>query len=776
MNNRENKLLRPALLAVALSLLSVSLHCSYAQNPTVRSYFINEDLKHYSTEIVPTGAPTAGVVMSGTRFGAAGAAGNPNWTHFVRTDNTGVVQVWNYFQEGNTGYEDERCIDIASNPTDHNQYFLTSLVRFNTGFGVYKDRIKIYEVDYNGNLVRSTIIESLGPQYTNIYPIHTLYDDATNALFICGYTLQDGTLLTSNKQGPTYHGGLFANRWEKEAFVMKVDAATLTVSNFESYNYAYNATVFGLGTYICPSFYDPTNWNPVNQPTSPMWGDYDMAMRLTKIQGGMIHVTGSVTALHMACDDPNVAPGPMWNCQNTLASGIMNVVIDPTVAPNTQMLVFNRPFKDEEMDYSFGVGITQAGSGDYYILGNHMTPEIRTGAGIVDENGFEPYMHGMFFANLENIGGNPTPRYNPDPQTLFNTGVIDPVSLLPAYNAPGPLYSLIPYGPRGGQVENWAVNPLRSDRASIYTGGGNSSAMTSWVAGYRANGTWLSWAGCSHAYPPSLSNVTPSLSQWDLAWNSANGIQATVHTTKDHMTQFGTGPDVYGANSFRQLGEGLSNIGWPPTFACSDDVSRFFNPDVIMAVPFYTGNLNLKFIRAFGVDGSVTNGTDYCPNSVEDCVPPLELPSHVVYPEGLEMSQNFTIRQLSCSTRAPQNNFGNDIPHEELCDAINNVFKPGKPTTIAGVVVNGEETIVYPNPAQQYVQVTLAKGIGAEQAIKVELTGVQGQVLSVLYEGNAAGLSADRQLQLPGLASGLYFVQVYADGQPVCNQKLNVMQ
>lgn len=103
---------------------------------------------------------------------------------------------------------------------------------------------------------------------------------------------------------------------------------------------------------------------------------------------------------------------------------------------------------------------------------------------------------------------------------------------------------------------------------------------------------------------------------------------------------------------------------------------------------------------------------------------------------------------------------------------LNNSSYNFKPTDVNEVVAKSTGFKLYPNPATKEVNVSLANTVADDAQVSVQLVNMYGQLVSGLYNGKASDLNANKSLQLPDVATGIYMVQIVADGQMVYNEKL----
>ncbi len=257
---------------------------------------------------------------------------------------------------------------------------------------------------------------------------------------------------------------------------------------------------------------------------------------------------------------------------------------------------------------------------------------------------------------------------------------------------------------------------------------------------------------------------------------SYDGTSALTHTfnkwvTYQNLTKTG------GSNpsGYFNLGGGLSNIAWNPTFAARPTP----NDDIILNAPKWypytaipvggpTGVLNLKSVRA---DANSLTGT-LCSDSYHeyfdygDCFNPFDY----VSVEAANCTTSFS--PLSITTY-PLTSTGGNYDMTSYACVGNDVYKQGNTGITNLEPVNGK-TILYPNPAHTSLNVVLDKSIADAANVKLLLINVYGQVAGILYEGSALRLDANNKLALPNVASGMYNVQVLVNNDVHENIKLSI--
>ena len=83
---------------------------------------------------------------------------------------------------------------------------------------------------------------------------------------------------------------------------------------------------------------------------------------------------------------------------------------------------------------------------------------------------------------------------------------------------------------------------------------------------------------------------------------------------------------------------------------------------------------------------------------------------------------------------------------------------------------------IYPNPANQAIKIYLGTGVASDNAVKITLMNMYGQVMTELYNGGAFELKVNNSLQLPSVAAGVYIVQVYVNDVPTHTERLTIQQ
>ncbi len=320
----------------------------------VMTYEGHDDMKHYTTQIVPGSNDES--VMAGTIFHST--SGGTNTIHFMRLDNQGNILV---SEEYISGYKDERAVDIEGLVQNGKQFWYIVCLSRRAG-GNDQDMIKVLCLDNNGNLVDQREYEDIAGGQYHLYPMHsTVWTDQQNndnRLYICGYTTFGSP--TTFPQMPDYLS-------RKHAFILSIGlnmgSNHLLRLNSMAYDWSWN------GPY-----------------------DYDIAMRTRVVeQTNQIFVTGSVN-------------GIIPQSQAHQRSATMNLVVDP----NTLNVVSDFPFiKNEGSDdlsgpHEYGVDLIQI-NGKNFILGN-TTSTTATNWNNTSEIDMYPRWHKIFFIQPLNAG------------------------------------------------------------------------------------------------------------------------------------------------------------------------------------------------------------------------------------------------------------------------------------------------------------------------------------------------------------------------------------
>ncbi len=739
----------PALLA----LLTCSVQSSAQWNSMW--YTFDEDVKNYAIVNVPNGASNRETVMAGTAFDNNGHG----VIHFAHMDN-GALPSMNWpgiihskiFDD--PAYIDERAVDIKAT-TNPNEFFITALSRqaWNSA-PVVQDKIRVMKIQADGTLLDNVLLAdnaAIPPGQTwgnNLYPISSFYKDNVNGrniLYICGFVGFD----------PNFEGGIYAGGTgkpigaypdyytTKSAFVMSLDV-TDPVWYVAQVKYFENTIPPGTST---------LQWDP----------DFDIAMRMDWInQGnlaGNLFVTGSMTSM------TGTANGVPWSYTH-IRSKIMNLVLDP----GTLGIQGGGPKHFIETGNGDGFGWNEYGVGIYAdnidgyfmvsnVYRNTSGPNGSVPADWHNTQGFNSDVFGISIAHLDaNMDIDVDPNYHdingwatnimPHSQPADLTEIGNNVS---ANGFTGSsrfiIAGMVTRGECSANASNKNIDPFLMD---VNVG--------------RAN----FWPGTVlPPTPPSSAHVEDAIPDPNFNGTYPNLVIFPNNT--------GTGDPTGGfTNTYANLGQGLSNPFW-----CGSIATRMSGNDyVVMHAPKWgTANNRLGLKTMFADQSPATSGfggTDEfvmmespCPlaRCREDDYP---VP-HIAEPTMQEPSGGIDIIFLGVNQGV---DYDSTI-HGDCAAYLNgSVYRQA---TGVQKMVKGK-TALYPNPASTEVQLVLDKHIAATADVRVVLVNIYGQQVAGLYHGDAKALQSGKALQLPGLAGGVYFVHITADGKPVYKEKLVVNQ
>lgn len=438
--------------------------------------------------------------------------------------------------------------------------------------------------------------------------------------------------------------------------------------------------------------------------------DYDLAMRATELSNGNIHITGSVNDMKYR---------PVTGEFQTSAT--MNLVIDPAL-----QVVSDDHFINQLGIYEYGMGLVEGQNGNNYIIGN----TFRTNPGMSPFTGFDTEPTRFWITHVD---GNFTPDTNAGQLTRYSFGSFS--------NA-------------------WALQPLQS-AGPVRAGSTESRFLIAGMqTGEHCTGTVI--------YPDSK----PFLFDLSVDYNSGSGIIGSFHNWVTYENMTGTGGGA--PNSYYNLGGGLSNWGWNPTFATRASAAN----DIVLSAPKWAPSsnlLNLKSVRADAMNlwesncqGSTTSydGMYPCPHGFFEAQvkglnytpPPTS--------EGAIITKSYMGISIAPTVSNPNvGPYGAAVSH---CDQGNINYKP---SGIKNINSNAA-LIVYPNPAKDQLTVKLPTEIEGAASVRIILVNVYGQIASVLYEGTASEMV--QKMKLPALSAGLYTLQAFADGRSLGNIKLTI--
>jgi hypothetical protein len=336
-----------------------------------------------------------------------------------------------------------------------------------------------------------------------------------------------------------------------------------------------------------------------------------------------------------------------------------------------------------------------------------------------------------------------------------NKFTVGPQTAGPIWFNPTPEYPVITYLNSNLQIPGSA-----NQRAHIYPSWytrsiwawGSTVVNGNYIAGFQS--FWNDADGCATNgnITPSFNNILPFLSQINLGWNGST-ISANINFWKIYFTQ---APEP----NFYPLGGELSNISWPTKFAVG-------NPNVtnnIMMVPPIRNNLfpsgspsnkmTFKFLRTDNA-GDIDPGFNNCENTYTNCVPDVHISdAYNGEPETEFTDVGFASDIFDGGSVQITNLWVGDLLG---CED----FGYYKPTEVNNLV-NHSDINIYPNPAQDYISISLTKQQLSIKNITVEIYSSIGQKIGILYKGSAKELD-DKKLILNDMAPGVKLIRITSD-------------
>ncbi len=722
MNNRENTLHTPGLRATMLLLLLAVAHCTYAQQNSMWWLF-GEDVKGYSTEIRP--GTTKQSVMAGTMFNSD----QHGRIHFLRCDDgpggndyPGIIVSEVY---DDPDYYDERAVDIVA-PND-NEYYITALVREDSGpiaipYGgttVYADKIKVLKVDNTGTIQAQTIIMDNSQVASStqwwgysMYPTHSFYK---SGVLDNGGAPHDILYICGFLTTDITLGGMPTFLTPKYAFIVGLDVNTFTITNYK--------------------FFD----NAITTTHSPEL-DFDIAMRICDITmgsyTGQLFLTGSMTAKTGMYNGP---PNYGYTC---VRSATMKLVLDPwDFSINAGGNIVELGNQDGYGRSEYGVGLVQTNSGDdnYVISNMYATSPNCSGTepgGWHNNAGFNDAPAEIAITHLQ---GNWI--YSPQ-RIYFNTG--------------------------------WALDVLPSAANPLL--GTNASNIAFIIAGMANRGT----QGCTHDQGIADRNITPFLFDVEVEFSTAGAVGGTLSYYPNSIPGSATAGQVFYPNqtpgtgdpstvnnAYANLGGGLSYVLWNPTFAKRNSISD----DIVLNAPRFFDNGTVGAAR-LGLKTLFADATTLR-------MAPTSCTTDVCEPVSTDVAPEGVISSEATTTLDDDNSNSNPVTEapDELGDCnLEGVYKPGKKATLISKLSEQPGMRIYPNPANQAIKIYLGTGVASDNAVKITLMNMYGQVMTELYNGGAFELKVNNSLQLPSVAAGVYIVQVYVNDVPTHTERLTIQQ
>lgn len=692
-------------------------------------YDVAENVKGYSTEMCTDYISAAGeTVKAGTIYDFNGTPGL-NVAHFLNVADDGTVNYSVYYRDPQ--YQEIRVVDIVGDenggmgaPQGTATYYITCLARTASS----NDRILVIPIDNTGAMVGSAIslyldISSTGTpdDDKNLYPLHSIYGTSRNELYICGYYTLD----------PTGNGG--------------TSLSGTGEPDYTSEKWGFVTSLAWSGTAWTPNIITGTNTyiSPAGTYSAP--NDYDIGMRLVETNSGDIFMTGSVNDIKFS----------NYNGNAIFHSATMNYIFDPNLAPWAGITNnhFTLGAESQTFGDEYGVDLVQAGPNDNYVIGNY-------------------FYH---FGNAY-----PTSGFDVQPSFLWATWIDGSY----APNLTGTPDSRVYFN---GYDYAWALQALEGP-APVST---SASAARFVIAGMETN-EWCN-GGPLYAFQD---DVRAFLHDFEVEYNSSTGISYTFGRWTTYRTQAGTGVMNTDPNSYWDLGTGLSNIAWNPTFAARES----YPDDIYVSAPTWRMGspdlLNLKNIRVDGDDANTTyledNNCSAGQNSEDDPVPITSCGianpylTNPVLPMGdwdLQASpmfwgiQNTYDNPTFSSSSTPTSGHGAMITgsYSVSVDACTSTNPAYKLTGISEEIQN-KETTVFPNPASKEVFIALSGNINNESDIEIKLLNLQGQAITVLFNGIADQLHAKKAFSIQDVPSGIYLIQILENGNQNHIQKLIINQ
>lgn len=471
--------------------------------------------------------------------------------------------------------------------------------------------------------------------------------------------------------------------------------------------------------------------------------DYDIAMRLVEMQNpaylGEIFVTGSVNNVKHYGNPAS----------EQYHSATMNVVL--RASNLTQLDVDNFAFDDDNYTQDeYGIGMVEdVANNKYYIIGNYFSR--RSGQGSAATY-FDPIPTFVWATGLDNNMDHAT-GFNNDSRYSFNA---------------------FDYA--------WGLQTLGTHALNVVPG------YTRFLIAGMAINDW-----CDPGNGSYYENTRPFLWDLELEYNPITEIIAgSPWTWTTYTTQTGTGWPNINPNSYWDLGGGISNVAWNPTFAMRPGTAS--GDDIVMSAPRWFNasgsnpdRLNLKTIRADYDDYEVLPHP-VCSTSFNQtvgagggCHGPGALINESVGELGFTtpyiVSVTPFISNITLTVNTDPKTISGTLYNAngyDHCGASGVAhYKPGA-TNVSSVQATGE-TVVYPNPAGRELKVKLASGIKDDDQVTVELKNILGQTIAELYRGKAGDLSA-QTMNIPSVSSGLYQVLIYSNDKIHYREKLSIHQ
>lgn len=447
--------------------------------------------------------------------------------------------------------------------------------------------------------------------------------------------------------------------------------------------------------------------------------DYDVAMKMKLMSNGKLYVTGSCNVIQAAS---STNPTYFFN------GGTLNLELDATTlatqngTTGSMTTSFTTdPYSPPYLYGEYGVDIIEDPNSGYYVVGN--TGDFSKLSMNVDG-------HNLQFTYIDN---------NFKPQGIKSRMR---------------LHSL-----DGG----FGLTAMASENGTGHT----------LIGGMQTN----KQPNCNfNVPPPSTDNFNPFLADVSLQWNSGSStISGSINDWKVYLTHFSTG-SISVMNSYYQYGGNVTYNGWNPVFASRRPSGNVLSDDdIIMSAPAWDQNRQLLSLKMLRTDpyGDIPE----CPDSYVQCPPDME-PVNVVHLSsytGTVYSATIAMTEAAFGVTvaaAPSDpiDFGFDQVID--CEASGGNYYRTVPNNVVAVNAQNIEATLLPNPASDFVQVSIKGNTDVDAVVKVELTDITGKLLKTLYNGKARSLTDLSHLTLPSVASGMYLVKISVGNQLMPIQKL----
>ena len=453
--------------------------------------------------------------------------------------------------------------------------------------------------------------------------------------------------------------------------------------------------------------YDPSNNTVLSRyydsqiTTNPVSTDYDIAMRMVPLSNGDIFVTGSANAA------VNILGVGHFN-SGTLVLPISPGNLMPATPAGTQYSFVNSTtfFDPNYGEGEYGVGIIEGTNNDYFVISNYFTTSSTSQT-----------------------------KFYPNPQTYCFT-YLDNSFIL------------------GSAGSNRATSQLSNTWMLQNLPGSEDNK-------YLVAGMTMSSSACNAG--ASFSNANPILEEVSLSYGPL-GINITQWFFNIYTSTQGTGGSGF-SNNYIDLGAGLSNIAWNPTFTTRDYFSG--TDDIIMNAPMWNSDvnkLNYKFMRTDNVgvlpvdcDFYITCSTTYSAESGVDATIGTTT-NPIIQIDGLYYVKMPDVPLIA-----------GDIEFYDV-EECNIDYHKTLPSTLSEAADRIPSIEVYPNPASGSISLSLS-GIPESAIVEVKITNLLGVDQRVLYKGPSGDLKA-RAFSLGDISAGVYLVHVEGESGIQLTRKL----